>query len=128
MIMINALFHTSDFYQNFTKLAYAVHLGEHLIYKHLWNQKLGFMTEFFRKYYNQLDAFDHRRIWPQKENQKGELREESQRQDQNQDQSLNPNQNLEQRKNLLVDMQLAFLEEQKLSKKFLVEEISPQVK
>ena len=86
------------------------------------------MTEFFRKYYNQPDTFDHRRIWPQKENQKRELRVESQRLDLNQDQSQNPNQNLKERKNLLADMQLAFLEEQKLSKKYLVRETSPLVK
>ena len=72
------------------------------------------MTELIRKYYNQPISFDHRRIWPQKENQKRELREESQKQDQNQDQSVNPNQNQRQRKNHLVDMQLAFLEEKKL--------------
>ncbi len=89
------------------------------------------MTDFIRKYYNQPDALDHRRIWPQKENQKREQRVESQRQDQNldqrqdqnQDQSVNPNQNLKEIKNLLVDMQLAFLEEQKPSKKFLVKQV-----
>lgn len=71
------------------------------------------MTILIRKYYNQAIAFDHRRNWSQKENLKRELRLESQRQDQNQER-LNPNQNLKARKNLLVDMQLAFLEEQKL--------------
>ena len=69
------------------------------------------MTELIRKYYNLAVSSDHRRNWSQKENQKRELREESQRK--NQDQSLNPNQNLKERKNLLVDMQLAFLEEKK---------------
>ena len=87
------------------------------------------MTKFIRKYYNQPDALDHRRIWPQKENQKREQRVESQRQDQNldqrqdQNQSVNPNQNLKEIKNLLGDMQLAFLEERKPSKKFLVKEV-----
>jgi hypothetical protein len=86
------------------------------------------MTILIRKYYNQADSFDHRRNWPQKENRKRVQREESQRQDQNQDQSLNPNQNLKPRKNHLVDMQLAFLEEKKLLKKFLAKAVSLQVK
>jgi ABC-type glutathione transport system ATPase component len=72
------------------------------------------MTILIRKYYNQADGSELRRNWLQKENQKRKLREESQRLDQNQDQSLNPNQNLKERKNLSVDMQLVFLEEQKL--------------
>ena len=84
------------------------------------------MTEFFRKYYNQAISSDHRRTWPQKGKQKRELRVESQRQDQNQEKSLNPN--LRVRKNHLVDIQLAFREEKKLSKMFLVKEISLQVK
>ncbi len=86
------------------------------------------MTAFFRKYYNQAITFDDRRTWLQKENQKRELRRESQRLDQNQDQSLNPNQNLEERKNLLVDMQLAFLEDKKPLKMFLEIHTSLQVK
>ena len=84
------------------------------------------MTEFFRKYYNQAISSDHRRTWPQKGKQKRELRVESQRQDQNQDQSLNPN--LEVRKNHLADIQLAFQEEKKPSKKFSEKETSLQVK
>ena len=80
------------------------------------------MTTLIRKYYNQPISFDHRRNWPQKEKQKSEQRVESQNQDLNlslnqnldQDQSQSPNQNLKPRKNHLVDMQLAFLEEQKL--------------
>jgi len=86
------------------------------------------VTVFFRKYYNQAITFEHRRTWLQKENQKRELRRESQRLDQNQDQSLNPNQNLEERKNLLVDMQLAFLEDKKPLKTFLERHTSLQVK
>lgn len=81
-----------------------------------------------RKYYNQAIAFDHRRNWLQKENLKKELRKESQRKGQNQDPSLKPNQNQKQRKNHLVDMQLAFLEDQKLSKKFLEKQVLLQVK
>ena len=62
------------------------------------HSKWGFMTIFFRKYYNQPVTFDHRRIWPQKENQKGELKVESLKE--------NPkSQNLKVRENLLVDMQ-----------------------
>ena len=80
--------------------------------------KLGFMTILIRKYYNQPVAFDHRRIWLQKENQKRELRkEELQREElQNPSQGLRKNQrqNLKQRKSLLVDTQLAFLAERKL--------------
>ncbi len=61
------------------------------------------MTILIRKYYNQAIAFDHRRIWLQKEKQKRELRKEEL---QNPDQSLrkNPSQNLKERKSLLVDM------------------------
>ncbi len=81
-----------------------------------------------RKYYNQAIAFDLRRNWLQKENLKKELRKESQRKGQNQDPSLKPNQNQKQRKNHLVDMQLAFLEDQKLSKKFLEKQVLLQVK
>ncbi len=60
------------------------------------------MTILIRKYYNQAIAFDHRRIWLQKEKQKRELRKEEL---QNPDQSLrkNPSQNLKERKSLLVD-------------------------
>ena len=46
------------------------------------------MTILIRKYYNQPVAFDHRRIWLQKENQKRELREDLQ----------NPNQGLGKKK------------------------------
>jgi len=52
------------------------------------------VTDFIRKYYNQPDALDHRRIWPQKENQKREQRVESQRQDQNLDQRQDQNQSV----------------------------------
>ena len=62
------------------------------------------MTKLIRKYYNQAIASDHRRNWPLKEKQKGELKVESQRLEKNQE-SLNPNQNQEVRKNHLVDMQ-----------------------
>ena len=82
------------------------------------------MTIQIRKYYNQAVANEPRRNWLQKENQKREQLEERQ----NQDLGLNPNQNLKEAKNLLVDMQLAFPEEQKLQKKFLVAEISHLVK
>ncbi len=60
------------------------------------------MTILIHKYYNQPVAFDDRRIWPQKEKQKRELRKEEQ---QNPDRSLrkNPSQNLKERKSLLVD-------------------------
>ncbi len=60
------------------------------------------MTILIRKYYNQAIAFDHRRIWLQKEKQKRELRKEEL---QNPDRSLrkNPSQNLKERKSLLVD-------------------------
>jgi len=60
------------------------------------------MTILIRKYYNQAIAFDHRRIWLQKEKQKRELRKEEL---QNPDQSLrkNPSQNLKERKSLLAD-------------------------
>jgi hypothetical protein len=47
------------------------------------------MTSFISKYYNPPAIFDHRRIWPQKENLKEELQEE----------------NLRAQKNPLVDMQ-----------------------
>lgn len=104
-----------------------MHLGEHSLSKPQV-PKLRFMTKLIRKYYNPPISFEHRRIWPQKENQKRELRRESQRLDQNQDQSLNPNQNLEERKNLLVDMQLAFLEDKKPLKTFLERHTSLQVK
>jgi len=85
------------------------------------------MTILIRKYYNQAIAFDHRRHWLQKEKQKRELRLESQRQSQNQERP-NLNQNLKERKSPSADTQLAFLEEQKQSKKFLVEVKSHQVK
>lgn len=68
------------------------------------------MTSLIRKYYNQPVAFDHRRIWLQKENQKEELREENlldeKLQDPNpgQKRKQNQSQNLEVRKRLLVDM------------------------
>ena len=80
------------------------------------------MTSIIRKYYNPPITFDHRRIWPQKENQNRELQEERQNPKQN------PNQNLKERNSLLVDMQSVFQVEQKLLKKFLVKGISPQVK
>jgi hypothetical protein len=38
-----------------------------------------FETSIISKYYNPLSTFDHRRIWPQKENPKRELVEENQR-------------------------------------------------
>ena len=75
------------------------------------------MTILIRKYYNQAVAIELRRNWLQKENQK---RQQQERLRQNQDPSLNPNQdpslnqNLKETKNPLADMQLAFLEEQKL--------------
>ena len=69
---------------------------------------MRFMTTLIRKYYNQPVAFDHRRIWLQKENQKRELREED-LQNPNQDLSQklreNQSQNLKERKNPLVDTQ-----------------------
>ena len=95
------------------------------------------MTILIRKYYNQAIAFDHRRIWLQKEKQKRELRKEELRKEelrkeelQNPNQGLRKNQreNLKEIKNLLVDTQLAFLVEQKLLKKFLAEVKSLQVK
>ena len=99
------------------------------------------MTILIRKYYNQPVAFDHRRIWPQKEKQKRELRKEelqnpnqdlrqNQSQDlrQNQSQDLRQSQNLKETKSHLVDMQLAFLAEQKLLNRFLVKSKSLQVK
>ena len=85
------------------------------------------MTDFFRKYYNQGILFYHRRNWLQKENLQEELRKESQRQDPNLE-SQNPNRNLKERQSLLVDTQLVLAEEQKLLNKFLVKEISLQVK
>ena len=60
------------------------------------------MTILIRKYYNQPIAFDHRRIWLQRENQKRELRKED-LQNPNQGQRKNPSQNLKERKSLLVD-------------------------
>ena len=60
--------------------------------------KRRFVTILFRKYYNPPVSFDHRRIWPKKENQKEELEVEGLRE--------NPeSQNLEVGKNLLVDIQ-----------------------
>ncbi len=50
------------------------------------------MTILLRKYYNQPVAFDHRRTWLQKENQKRELREED-LQNPNQGQRKNQSQN-----------------------------------
>lgn len=70
----------------------------------MMNSKIASETSFIRKYYNPLATFDHRRIWPQNENQKRELVEENQRA----------------QKNPLVGMQLAFLADKKLLKKFLV--------
>ncbi len=60
------------------------------------------MTILIRKYYNQAIAFDHRRIWLQKEKQKRELRKKEL---QNPEQSLrkNPSQNLKEINSLLVD-------------------------
>ncbi len=62
------------------------------------------MTILIRKYYNQPVAFDHRRIWLQKEKQKRELRLEDL---QNPNQSLrkNQSQNLKERKSHLADTQ-----------------------
>ena len=79
------------------------------------------MTILIRKYYNQPVAFDHRRIWLQKEKQKRELRKEELRKEElrNPNQSLRKSQNLKEIKSHLVDTQLAFLVEQKLLKKFL---------
>lgn len=62
------------------------------------------MTILIRKYYNQAVAFDHRRIWLQKEKQKRELRE-GDLQVPNQSQEKNQRQNLKARKSLLEDMQ-----------------------
>ena len=97
--------------------------------------KLGFMTILIRKYYNQPVTFDDRRIWPQKEKQKRELRKEELqnpnqdlRQNQSQDLRKNQSQNLKETKSHLVDMQLAFLAEQKLLNRFLVKSKSLQVK
>jgi len=59
------------------------------------------MTILFRKYYNQPVAFEHRRTWLQKENQKRELREED-LQNPNQGLRKNQSQNLKERKSLLV--------------------------
>lgn len=61
------------------------------------------MTILIRKYYNQAVAFDHRRIWLQKEKQKKELRVED-LQDPNQSLREKPRQNLKERKNLSEDM------------------------
>ena len=63
--------------------------------------KLRFTTVLIRKYYNQAIAFDHRRIWLQKEKQKRELRKEELL---NPNQSLrkNQSQNLKERKSLLA--------------------------
>lgn len=62
------------------------------------------MTILIRKYYNQAVAFDHRRIWLQKEKQKRELRE-GDLQVPNQSLEKNQRQNLKARKSLLEDMQ-----------------------
>ncbi len=93
------------------------------------------MTILIRKYYNQPIAFDHRRIWPQKEKQKRELRKEELqnpnqdlRQNQSPDLRKNQSQNLKETKSHLADMQLAFLAEQKLLNRFLVKSKSLQVK
>ncbi len=93
------------------------------------------MTILIRKYYNQPIAFDHRRIWPQKEKQKRELRKEELqnpnqdlRQNQRQDLRKYQSQNLKETKSHLEDMQLAFLAEQKLLNRFLVKSKSLQVK
>lgn len=64
-------------------------------------QILQFMTILIRKYYNQPVAFDHRRIWLQKENQKRELREDLQ--NPNQGLRKNQSQNLKERKSPLED-------------------------
>ncbi len=64
--------------------------------------KLRFMTILIRKYYNQPVAFDHRRTWLQKENQKRELRGEN-LQNPNQGLRKNQSQNLKERKSLLAD-------------------------
>lgn len=42
-------------------------------FQYMLNSKMVFETSFIRKYYNPLATFDHRRIWPQKENLKREL-------------------------------------------------------
>ncbi len=94
---------------------------------------MGFMTILIRKYYNQPVAFDHRRIWPQKEKQKRELREkdlQNPNQDLRQNLSQDPRkrQNLKEIKSHLADMQLAFRVEQKLLNRFLVKSKSLQVK
>jgi len=60
------------------------------------------MTILIRKYYNQPVAFDHRRTWQQKENQKRELRKED-LQVPNQGPRKNQSQNLKERKSLLAD-------------------------
>jgi len=60
------------------------------------------MTILIRKYYNPPISFEHRRIWPQKENQKRELRKED-LQNPNQGLRKNQSQNLKERKSLLVD-------------------------
>jgi hypothetical protein len=91
------------------------------------------MTILIRKYYNQPVAFHHRRIWPQKEKQKRELRVESLQnpnQDlrQNQSQDLRKSQNPKERISHLAGTQLAFLAEQKLLKKFLAKAPLLQVK
>ncbi len=80
-----------------------MHLGEHTLSKpHV--PKLRFTTILIRKYYNPPISFEHRRIWPQKENQKRELREED-LQNPNQGLRKNQSQNLKERKSLLVDTQ-----------------------
>ena len=115
-----------------------MHLEEHRLSKH-HVLKLRFMTILIRKYYNQPIAFDDRRIWPQKEKPKRELRKEdlqnpnqdlrqNQSLDLRQNQSLDLSQNLKETKSHLVDMQLAFLAEQKLLNRFLVKSKSLQVK
>ncbi len=78
-----------------------MHLGEHSLSKPQV-PKLRFMTILIRKYYNPPISFEHRRIWPQKENQKRELREEN-LQNPNQGLGKNQSQNLKERKSLLVD-------------------------
>ena len=64
---------------------------------------MRFMTILIRKYYNQPVAFDHRRIWLQKENQKEELRKEDLK-NPNPGLRKNLSLNLEQRRNLLGDI------------------------
>ena len=75
------------------------------------------MTSFIRKYYNQPVAFDHRRIWLQKEKQKEELlREDLQNPnlDLRKSRSQKERKNQKERKSLLEDTRLALLAEKKL--------------